>query len=116
MIKASDKDMEALRAGLRQELESEFHQEEVRRIWKRISARVSVPAQRVRLLPAANVGPGAVLVATDDGQCFYEYAEVLSADSATRPGRRCLNYNLRAAGTGGHSYDLDDLVLVAVPE
>lgn len=108
-MKISERDLEALRSGIREQERADIIREETRRTMERTMARKSVRNPRLR--PAWNVGEGSIIASCDGGNFFYAWARVLDA-TRKDDGNIWLNYELFAGGTGGSTFRPSDVILL----
>ena len=112
MLRGRDKDIDALRAGIReQEREAIFRER-----FEDIQARTYVRDPELR--HAIDLKVGDKLVAASSGNLFYVDGEVtgvgqISANGQrVRPGYLWVTYKLESGGTGGSSWELDRRILM----
>ena len=111
MLRGRDKDIDALREGIRvQEREAIFRER-----FEDIQKRTWVREPALRLAIELKVGDR--LVACDSAGSFYENGEVTgigtrTANSGTvRPGHVWVEYTTRNSGTGGSQWEYGRLIL-----
>lgn len=106
------RDIDALREGIREQERAAINAENTERFVARIFARERVP--RVALIRARDLRKGDRLAATDSGQGFYVASTLTKVEQyADRPGSLWIEYRIAQGGTGGSTLtDPAEFVLI----
>lgn len=118
MLRGRDKDIDALREGIREEVRREIHLADSKAIMEKIFRRQYI--DEVDVFYAEDLQVGDVLVGSDDGTTFYRKAIVKYVGTSTpdgKPSARDLwveysGEDVGTSGSGGTALRRDQLVLL----